>query len=100
MLKIIRQLLLDVVDRIDSGNSNITDEDGIEIIDSIRKLSDKTERLSKYKACEYLHISRASFDNYVKEGKLPKGKKEVGFKELSWCKKDLDDFKKKIISKK
>lgn len=100
MLRIIRQLLLDVIDRIDSGNSNISKDDSLEVIDIIKRFTDTTERLSKYKACEYLHISRASFDNYIKEGKLPKGKKEVGFKELSWCKKDLDEFKKKIISKK
>lgn len=100
MLRIIRQLLLDVIDRIDSGNSNISEDDSLEVIDIIKRFTDTTERLSKYKACEYLHISRASFDNYIKEGKLPKGKKEVGFKELSWCKKDLDEFKKKIISKK
>lgn len=40
-------------------------------------------------------MSRATFDNYVREGKLPKGKHEIGFKELSWCKKDLDEFVRK-----
>lgn len=40
-------------------------------------------------------VSRATFDNYVREGKLPKGKHEIGFKELSWSKKDLDEFVRK-----
>ena len=31
--------------------------------------------MSKYEAYSYLNISRAKFDNLVKEGKLPKGKK-------------------------
>ena len=48
--------------------------------------------MSKYEAYSYLNISRAKFDNLVKEGKLPQGKKQQGFKELSWFKKDLDLF--------
>lgn len=92
MLKIIKKLLLNIVENIDSGNSNICEEDGIELINIIKKFTDKTERLSKYKACEYLNVSRATFDNYVREGKLPKGEKVAGFKELSWTKKDLDSF--------
>lgn len=96
MLKIIRKLLLEIIDNIDSGNSNISEEEGLEIIDSIKRLTDKTERLSKYKACQYLNISRATFDNYVRDGKLPKGKKVAGFNELSWTKKDLEDYRRKI----
>jgi predicted DNA-binding transcriptional regulator AlpA len=37
--------------------------------------------------------------NYVREGKLPRGKHEIGFKELSWSKKDLDEFIKKMKGK-
>ena len=48
--------------------------------------------MSKYQAYQYLNVSRATFDNYVREGRLPRGKKEAGFKELSWKKQDLDDF--------
>lgn len=55
-------------------------------------VTDKEKRLSKYAACEYLNVSRATFDNYVREGKLPRGKHEAGFKELSWDKKTLDEF--------
>ena len=95
MLKVIKQLLLKVVDNIDSGNSNISEDEGVEIIGMIKELTDKTQRLSKYKACEYLNVSRATFDNYVREGKLPKGKKVAGFNELSWTKKELDEYKKK-----
>lgn len=92
MLNLIKKLLLQVIDNIDSGNSNITEQEGIQIIDAIRELTDKEKRLSKYQACQYLNVSRATFDNYVKEGKLPKGKKQLGFKELSWTKKVLDEF--------
>nr|DAM09941.1 MAG TPA: excisionase [Caudoviricetes sp.] len=31
--------------------------------------------MSKIQACDYLGISRATFDNYVKNGWIPKGYK-------------------------
>lgn len=92
MLGIIRSLLLKVVDDIDCGNSNASEEELLEAAKILQTLTDKTKRLSKYQACQYLNMSRASFDNYVRAGELPKGKKEAGFKELSWSKKDLDEF--------
>lgn len=92
MLRIIRNLLLKIVDDIDSGNSNNSEEELIEVAKVLQSYTDKTKRLSKYQACQYLNVSRATFDNYVREGLLPKGKKEAGFKELSWAMKDLDNF--------
>lgn len=88
-----------IVDNIDAGNSNITEKDSIEIIDALKRFTDKKQRLSKYSACQYLNVSRATFDNYVREGKLPRGKHEAGFKELSWDKKTLDEFINKIRRK-
>lgn len=93
MLKLIKELLLKIIDSIDSGNSNITEEEAIELTKILQSYTDREKKLSKYQACQYLNISRASFDNYVKAGILPKGKKEAGFKELFWVKKDLDAFK-------
>lgn len=90
MLRVIRSLLLK--DDIDAGNSNITEGEAMEIVDSLKRFTDKEKRLSKYAACEYLNVSRATFDNYVREGYLPRGKHEAGFKELSWDRKTLDEF--------
>lgn len=95
MLKIIRNLLAKIVDNIDAGNSNITENEALELAKVLQSYTDKTIKMSKYQACQYLNISRASFDNYVREGKLPRGKKEAGFKELFWQAKDLDEFIKK-----
>lgn len=96
MLNIIKNLLLNIVDNIDSGNSKIPEDKQIEIIKCLEEFTNQTERLSKYKACQYLNVSRATFDNYVREGKLPKGKKVAGFNELSWTKKELDEYKKRF----
>lgn len=90
MLKVIRKLLSKVLEDIDAGNSNITEEEGIEIVELLEKVSEPT--LSKYSACRFLGVSRATFDNLIRDGKLPKGTKRVGFKELAWKKSDLIKF--------
>lgn len=95
MLKTIRTLLLKVVDDIDAGNTNIEESDAIEIINSLKELVRTDKPMSKYQAYTYLNISRATFDNLVREGKLPKGKKVAGFKELQWFEKDLLKAKNK-----
>lgn len=92
MLNIIKNQLLKIISDIDTGNCNLSLDEEIEVINFINKLSNKECRMSKYEAYSYLNISRAKFDNLVKEGKLPKGKKQQGFKELFWNKKDLDLF--------
>lgn len=85
---------MQIINNIDSGNSNISEEDCEQIIDDLAHLSNTNEKLSKYQACKYLGISRSSFDNYVKDGLLPKGRKQQGFKELFFYKKDLNKFLK------
>lgn len=90
MIKIIRNLLSKLIQDIDAGNTYVTEEEANEIIDKLKELANKDSGMSKYQAAAYLNISRASFDNYVREGKLPKGKKIPGFKELRYYKKDLD----------
>ena len=92
MLKVVRNLLQNIIKDIDAGNSNISENDAIEIVKALSEYTGKDKGISKYAACEYLNISRATFDNYVREGKIPKGKHEIGFKEKFWLKKDLDKF--------
>ena len=53
-------------------------------------IANKDQRMSKLQAAEYLGVCRATFDNLVKDGFIPKGVKQEGFKELSWSKIDLD----------
>lgn len=96
MLKVVRNLLLKIVDNIDAGNSNITENEAMELAKILQSYTDKTIKMSKYQACQYLNVSRATFDNYVREGNLPRGKKEAGFKELFWQAKDLDLFKERM----
>ena len=92
MINLIRSLLQKCIDIIDAGNSNISADEEIEIIELLKKYTDKDRKLSKYQACKYLNMSRATFDKYIREGKLPKGKKEAGFKELFYMESDLRKF--------
>lgn len=89
MLQTIKGLLLKIVDDIDAGNSNINEEEAIKVINLLKESVRKDVPMSKYQAYTFLNISRATFDNLVREGKLPKGKKVQGFKELVWFKKEL-----------
>lgn len=82
MIQVIRKLLFNIIQNIDTGNSNISDEDAIKIVEVLSEYTRKDTGISKYAACRYLNVSRATFDNYVREGKIPKGKHEIGFKEL------------------
>ena len=96
MLNIIKNQLLKIISDIDAGNCVLSLDEEIEVINFINKLSNKECRMSKYEAYSYLNISRAKFDNLVKKGKLPKGKKQQGFKELSWTKRELDEYIKQL----
>ena len=93
MLNIIKKQLLKIISDIDTGNCYLSEEEEeVEVINLINKLSNRDRIMSKYEAYSYLNISRAKFDNLVKEGKIPQGKKQQGFKELSWTKKELNKY--------
>ena len=95
-MDVIAQLLEQCLGNIKAGTSNISEEDQLEIVAMLKKYTDKDRRLSKYQACTYLNISRATFDNYVRESKIPKGKKETGWKELSWSENELKEVIKQF----
>lgn len=61
MLKVIRSLLLKIVDDIDAGNSNITEGEAIEIVDNLRRFTDKEKR------------SKKVLDDFVKKSRSTQG---------------------------
>lgn len=92
MLNIIKVILQKFIDDIDADNCNLTLEQQSKIISMLSNIANPDQRMSKIQACEYLGVSRATFDNYVRDGFIPKGIKQEGFKELSWNRTDLDLF--------
>lgn len=82
--KSIAKFLREIADKIDSGNCEMTEEEAMDVLSVISH-----EALSKDQACSYLRIKRSRFDELVREGKLPKGRKVRGYKELRWYKDEL-----------
>lgn len=84
--KLIVKLLRETADKIDANNSELTEEEAIELMSVLAHRA-----MSKEQACSYLNLSRSRFDDLVREGKLPKGRKRRGFKELVFYQDELDE---------
>jgi hypothetical protein len=98
--KILSLLLRHLADNIDSGNSNITEAEMLEICELISNSSNPEEKISKYQTADLLGVNHKTVDYYVRKGYIPHGKQEIGFKEIFWCKKDILKFKEEKDSKK
>lgn len=86
--KYVSKALREVADKIDSGNCELTEEQAMDIMSVVSH-----EVLSKDQACSYLNLSRSRFDELIRQGKLPKGRKIRGFKELIFYKDELSVMK-------
>lgn len=75
----------ELIEKLEANTCELTEEDALEILSTVTR-----QIISKEAACSYLNISRSKFDELVKEGKLPEGKKRRGFKEKFWYKDELD----------
>lgn len=80
----ISRLLRETADKIDSGTCELSDSEAMDIMSILSH-----QVMSKEDACIYLNISRSKFDELVREGRLPKGRKRRGFKELVYYKDEL-----------
>ena len=88
--KLIIKTLRDVADDIETGNCELSDEEASDILSVVSH-----RVLSKEQACIYLNCSRATFDNAIRDGLIPKGRKRQGFKELVWYKDELSNVLKR-----
>ncbi len=93
MLELIKRGFQQFIDDIDAGNSNLSEEQQLQIFDFIHKLQSK--ELSKVESANYLGVCRATFDNYIKRGWIPHGHKRQGINTLFWYQYDLDKYKEK-----
>lgn len=88
MKTFIRKLLLkalkELEDKIESDTCEMTEEEAMEVMSVLSH-----QPLSKDQACGVLNLSRSRFDDLVREGIIPKGRKRRGFKELIWYKDEL-----------
>ena len=70
-----------LTDNIKAGNTNASEDELLELCDTLGFLMNPESKLSKYQAIKFLGISRATFDSYVTKGLIPKGMEQQGFKE-------------------
>lgn len=93
MLQLIKQILQKFIDDIDADNTNLNYEQQCNVIRVLSNVNlGQDNEMNKTQASDYLGVSRATFDNYVRDGLIPKGKQIGKFKELRWYKSDLDIF--------
>lgn len=86
---IIADAIENVADEVRSGNISCSDEEISQTLDELSKFNSERP-LSKEEACIYMNLPRTTFDTYVRNGWIPRGRKQMGFKELSWTKSDLE----------
>ena len=86
--KLIIKYLKDIIRRLEENECEISDTEAMDILKIINH-----RPMSKEVACQYLNMSRSRFDEMVREGKIPKGRKRVGFKELVWFEDELELLK-------
>ena len=89
MLQIIRTLLQKFIDDIDADNTNMSYEQQCNLLRVLSNVNiGQDNEMNKTQAADYLGVSRATFDNYVHDGFIPRGKQVGKFKELRWYKSD------------
>lgn len=96
-LQILDDLLMEIHDRIKSGRCLTNKQQNIRAISFLNMIANKDEYVSKYEACQYIGISRSTFDRAVVAGEIPEGKKRAGLKEKTWAKKDLDEYIDRLL---
>ena len=87
--KLVVKYLKNAINKIEADSCELTEAEAMSILKVIAH-----ELLSKEQACIFLNLSRSRFDNYVREGKRPQGKKITWYKELRWYKDELEWYNK------
>lgn len=91
-VKLIRTLLANIIEQIDAGNCDVTEEECIEAIDSLTRLNHNIYNITKREACDrILHCAPSTFELYRTMGLIPEGHHDYGSKEFRWCKNDFKD---------
>lgn len=95
MLKVLRDLLAGIVDDMDAGNTNISEEQLMKAIEIVKPYALRSPYVTAYKAYTYLGVCPKTFRTLVAKGELPKGIKEAGETSLKWLKTDIENYSKK-----
>lgn len=81
---LIAKLMRETADKIENNDCVIADDSAMDIIKMFSHIP-----LSKEQACAELHLQRSRFDELVRLGILPKGRKIQGITNLIWYEDEL-----------
>ena len=91
--KRLSNILRKCADSLDAGNTPLEEKEMEYLLDAVRYVTE--ERLSKYQVAQKLNFDNTKKVDYlVSTGRLRKGRKQPGFKEIFWYPKDLEDIPK------
>lgn len=86
-------MLHKIADNLDAGTTHLDAKGCHKVLNTINLMEHGDEEMSKSEAAEYIGVCRATFDNYVSDGFIPKGiASHRDTKTLFWWKSDLDQF--------
>ena len=95
---LIIHLLEGITDGFRRGSFILSDAEGRRVLDALKNILCPQPKMMRIcnisQACDYLGISQPTFRKYVRQGKIPQGRKVSGFTELIWDKGDIEKFKK------
>ena len=82
--RLLADTMIEVANNIKAGNTYLSEQEQSEILAMLTHTA-----MSAEEVCSYLHISRPTLTNYVRNGTIPKGRKLRGRNELIWFKDEL-----------
>lgn len=88
-------LLIDAGKKIKKGNCALTQDEAMHILSIVTH-----EELSREQACDYMNMNSNKFADNITLGRIPKGRKKYGFKELRWYRDELDKVIDKLRNRK
>jgi predicted DNA-binding transcriptional regulator AlpA len=77
--------LEEVLHKLKTDTCELSEVEAMDILSAITH-----QPLSREEAYDYLNCSRATFENLMKAGKIPRGRKTKGRTGLVWYKDELD----------
>ena len=93
MKNLVISLLKHIVNSLEEGTTYLDAQGCRKVLNTINLMQNGDQEMSKTEAAEYIGVCRATFDNYIKNGYIPRGaSSHKNTKTLFWWKSDLDQF--------
>lgn len=93
MKHLIANLLKKIANDLDAGTTTLDESGCRKVLHTINLMQNGDQEMTKSEASEYIGVCRATFDNYVRDGFIPRGNNNHrDTKTLFWWKSDLDQF--------